>query len=122
MSAAADELATVLAARHLDSARRHVFICVGGGKCAPVQASEASWDYLKKRLRERGLVDVECGVLRTRTGCLRICREGPVAIVYPEGIWYRDCSPANLERIIEQHLIGGTPVADLVLATGPLDP
>ena len=121
MSTPADELGTVVEALHLDDARRHIFLCVGGGKCAPVEASEASWAFLKKRLRELHQVDVEGGVLRTKAGCLRICRDGPVAVVYPEGVWYRDCTPANLERIIVEHLIGGRPVDDLAIAFGPLD-
>ncbi|MCX7056682.1 MAG: (2Fe-2S) ferredoxin domain-containing protein [Proteobacteria bacterium] len=120
MSAPTDELAGVLAALHLNSARRHIFLCVGGGKCAPVEASEAAWDHLKRRLRERRLVDVEGGVLRTRAGCLRICREGPIAVVYPDGTWYGHCTPDNLDRILDQHLVGGVPVVDLVLTTGSL--
>ena len=120
MSDPADALATVLAGLHLDGARRHIFLCVGGGKCAAVEASEASWAFLKKRLRELGLVDADGGVLRTKAGCLRVCREGPIAVVYPDGTWYRDCTPENLERIVTEHLVGGRPVADLVIASAPL--
>jgi (2Fe-2S) ferredoxin len=122
MSVPADDLATVLASLHLASARRHIFLCVGVGKCAPLEAGEASWAFLKKRLRELKLVDVDGGVLRTKAGCLRVCRDGPVALVYPEGVWYRDCTPANLERIIAEHLIGGRPVAALQIADSPLGP
>lgn len=122
MSATPDELEAVLASLHLDTARRHIFLCVGGGKCASVEASEASWAFLKKRLRELGLVDAANGVLRTKSVCLRVCRDGPIALVYPDGTWYRDCTPQNLERIVIEHLVGGRVVHDLRIATGPLGP
>lgn len=100
--------------------RRHVFLCVGGGKCAPVEASEESWAYLKRRIKELGLHDTAGGVLRTKATCLRVCVGGPIAVVYPDGTWYRRCTPKNLERILQQHLVGGEPVADLVIASAPL--
>ena len=99
--------------------RRHIFLCVHG-KCAPVEEAQESWKYLKRRLKELGLADAGQGVMRTKADCLRICTQGPIALVYPDGVWYRDCTPGNLERIIQQHLIGGRPVADLRFATAPL--
>jgi (2Fe-2S) ferredoxin len=103
----------------LAGARRHVLFCTHGD-CAPKEVGEASWKYLKKRLREVGLSEAVGGVLRTRADCLRICREGPIMLVYPEGTWYRNATPENIERVIQEHLLGGRPVADLAFASHPL--
>jgi (2Fe-2S) ferredoxin len=114
-----EETATAVRKLRLGANSRHIFLCTGG-KCAPAAAQQESWEYLKARLRELELSDCDGGVLRTKADCLRICVNGPIAVVYPEGTWYRECSPANLERIIQQHLIDGTPVAELLLARDEL--
>ncbi len=88
--------------------KRHIFLCCDQTKpkCCDKESSLVSWDYLKKRLKELGLSEAG-GIYRTKANCLRICNEGPIAVVYPEGAWYHSCTPEVLERIIQEHLIGG---------------
>jgi (2Fe-2S) ferredoxin len=105
----------------IPSARRHIFLCCDQTKpkCCDRERSLVAWEYLKKRLADLGLSEAG-GVQRTRANCLRVCESGPVAVVYPDGTWYANCDPPVLERIIQEHLIGGRAVEDALILTRPL--
>ena len=114
-------LKALAASAGVPTATRHIFLCADqtNPKCCDRECSIAAWEYLKKRLKQLGLSEAG-GILRTKANCLRICEGGPIAVVYPDGTWYRGCHPPVLERIIQEHLMEGKPVEEFVIAEARL--
>lgn len=122
----AADLTPMIESLGIPQIQRHLFLCTDPTKpkCCPKEDSLTAWNYLKKRLQELGLdrpteLRPDC-IFRTKANCLRVCTQGPILLVYPDGVWYRNAMPEMIEEIIQRHVLKGEVVAEYAIAQHPL--
>lgn len=100
---------------------RHVFLCIGPSSCSD-NAGDAAWKKLKDLLKERklSLSSGPAACYRTKVQCLRVCKGGPILVVYPEGFWYQGMTEDRIERFVEEQIVQGKAIDEWIFARNPL--
>ncbi len=115
------DLAAVASTLKIGHYHRHVLLCIGDA-CCTAEAGAAAWDALKRELKDRNL-SLATGpqaCYRSKVQCLRVCQDGPIAVVYPEGTWYAGLTAEKVPEFVEQHLVNNTPIESMIFARNPL--
>jgi (2Fe-2S) ferredoxin len=115
----AGKLQSAAARLNIGGYRRHVLLCLGPDCCSSKQG-DAAWDALKKAIKDHKLTEGPAACYRTKVGCLRVCMQGPILVVYPEGTWYAGMTEDRIPRFVREHLIEGRPVREWIFADNPL--
>lgn len=128
-----DTLTSAVKTLGLSQIQRHIFICADQTKpkCCDRAVGLVAWEYLKQRLKVLKLDQISpetpsqpegqpiC-IFRTKANCLRVCTQGPILVIYPDGVWYHSAHPEVIERIIQEHLIGNQIVQEYAFLIHPL--
>ncbi len=116
-----EKLGRIAETLHIGTYHRHVFLCIGKD-CCDSEVGSAAWEVLKRELKRLNLslADGPNACYRSKVQCLRVCCDGPIAVVYPEGTYYAGLTADRIPRFVQEHLIEGKPIEDWIFARNPL--